>query len=61
VDVSDDGIGGATIKDGSGLEGLRDRVEAIGGRLELRSTPGRGTRIVAHLPLHRRPDDADRH
>lgn len=61
VDVSDDGIGGATIKDGSGLEGLRDRVEAIGGRLELRSAPGRGTRIVAHLPLHRRPDDADRH
>jgi signal transduction histidine kinase len=60
VDVSDDGIGGATIRTGSGLEGLRDRVEAIGGRLELRSPPGAGTRVLAHLPLNRRPDDADR-
>jgi signal transduction histidine kinase len=66
VDVSDDGMGGAAITKGSGLQGLRDRVEAIGGRLEIRSRPGSGTRITATLPLQRRkavadtePSDAD--
>ena len=35
---------------GSGLEGLRDRIEAIGGKFEVDSPPGRGTRITATIP-----------
>jgi signal transduction histidine kinase len=54
VEVSDDGIGGAEIVKGSGLGGLRDRVEAIDGRLEIRSRPGAGTHVIAHLPLQPR-------
>jgi signal transduction histidine kinase len=50
VEVVDDGVGGATESAGSGLQGLRDRVEAIGGRFEVDSTPGRGTRIAAAIP-----------
>jgi signal transduction histidine kinase len=56
VEVSDDGIGGAQLSGGSGLQGLRDRVEAIGGRLELHSPPRGGTRITAYLPLEGRRD-----
>jgi signal transduction histidine kinase len=48
--VADDGRGGATASDGSGLTGLADRVEAIGGVFELRSPPGAGTTILASLP-----------
>jgi signal transduction histidine kinase len=63
VEVSDDGMGGAAITKGSGLQGLRDRVEAIGGRLEIRSRPGSGTRLTATLPLQPRaaadPDPGD--
>ena len=51
VVVQDDGVGGAEVRAGSGIEGLRDRVEAIGGTLTLASEPGAGTRLVAHLPL----------
>jgi signal transduction histidine kinase len=51
VDVVDDGIGGADLASGSGLQGLRDRVEAIGGRLELHSPVGGGTRVTAFLPV----------
>ena len=53
VDVHDDGVGGASIDggvDGTGLTGLRDRVEALGGTLDLTSPPGTGTRLVARLP-----------
>jgi signal transduction histidine kinase len=50
IEVVDDGDGGAAIEPGSGLEGLRDRVEAIGGRLELHSPSGSGTRLSARLP-----------
>jgi signal transduction histidine kinase len=50
VEVADDGAGGARITPGSGLEGLRDRVEAVGGRLEIASEPGRGTRVLARFP-----------
>lgn len=50
VGVSDDGVGGATDGEGSGLTGLRDRVEAIGGRLVLDSPPGRGTRLHVEVP-----------
>jgi signal transduction histidine kinase len=50
VEVSDDGVGGASASDGSGLRGLSDRVAALRGTLEVSSPPGRGTRLRAHLP-----------
>jgi signal transduction histidine kinase len=50
VEVEDDGIGGAFAKDGSGLRGLADRVEALGGRLTIDSPPSGGTRILAEMP-----------
>src|SRR4051794_39360769 len=50
VSVVDDGIGGATL-DGNGLRGMDDRVQALGGALELESTPRHGTRVEATLPL----------
>ncbi|MBO0789207.1 MAG: GAF domain-containing sensor histidine kinase, partial [Actinobacteria bacterium] len=49
--VRDDGHGGADPGRGSGLIGLRDRVEALGGRLEIVSVAGAGTSLVATLPL----------
>lgn len=49
--VSDDGDGGADPRRGSGLIGLRDRVEALGGRLEIVSVAGAGTSLAATLPL----------
>jgi PAS domain S-box-containing protein len=49
VDVRDDGVGGAR-PEGSGLRGLADRIEALGGGLALDSPPGGGTRITARLP-----------
>jgi signal transduction histidine kinase len=51
VVVSDDGRGGASVERGSGLRGLADRVETLGGRLKVTSRPGAGTRLVAELPL----------
>ena len=54
IDIRDDGIGGADISKGSGLQGLRDRVEAIDGRLILRSWIGQGTQVTARLPLRLR-------
>ncbi len=51
VEVSDDGIGGATTAaGGSGLRGLADRVEALGGRFTVSSPPGRGTTLRAEIP-----------
>ncbi len=50
LEVTDDGRGGAGPNSGSGLRGLTDRVEALGGRLELESRPGRGTRVEAVIP-----------
>ena len=50
VQVSDDGIGGATTAGGSGLRGLADRVEALGGRFTVSSPPGRGTTLRAEFP-----------
>ncbi len=49
--IEDDGAGGADPGRGSGLSGLRDRVEALAGQLEIVSVPGRGTRLCADLPL----------
>lgn len=51
VSVRDDGCGGATFGCGSGLVGLKDRVEALGGRLSLDSPPGAGTVLDIVLPL----------
>ena len=51
VEVTDDGHGGAAYRVGSGLEGLRDRVEALGGEFHLDSRPGQGTRILAGIPV----------
>jgi signal transduction histidine kinase len=50
VEVLDDGGGGADVE-GSGLRGLADRVEALGGTLSLESPPGGGTRLLASIPL----------
>jgi signal transduction histidine kinase len=50
IEVHDDGVGGADLDRGSGLRGICDRIEALGGRLDLDSTPGRGTRVLAELP-----------
>jgi signal transduction histidine kinase len=49
--ISDDGVGGAVADTGSGLTGLGDRVEALGGRFALESPPGRGTTISVELPI----------
>jgi signal transduction histidine kinase len=51
IEVRDDGIGGAATGHGSGLRGLADRLEALGGRLELDSLHGAGTTLIGELPL----------
>ena len=51
VRVRDDGRGGAAFNDGSGLVGLRDRAEALGGHLQLTSPSGAGTTLEIELPL----------
>jgi signal transduction histidine kinase len=51
VEVKDDGVGGADPGAGTGLRGLADRVEALDGRFEVLSSPGRGTTVRAELPL----------
>jgi GAF domain-containing protein len=51
VNVCDNGCGGAAFGPGSGLVGLRDRVEALGGRITLHNLPGAGTTLEVHLPL----------
>ena len=51
LSVRDDGIGGADAARGSGLAGLTDRVEALGGSVRIDSAAGTGTHITAHLPL----------
>jgi PAS domain S-box-containing protein len=50
VEIADDGVGGADPDAGSGLRGLGDRVEALGGRIELESPAGAGTTVRAVLP-----------
>jgi signal transduction histidine kinase len=49
--VEDDGVGGADPASGSGLRGLADRIETIGGTLRVESVPGSGTRLTAEIPL----------
>ena len=50
VEVADDGVGGADASRGSGLRGLADRISVLGGKLEVASPPGRGTKVIARLP-----------
>jgi signal transduction histidine kinase len=52
VEIFDDGVGGADPGRGTGLRGLTDRVEALGGRLRISSAHGVGTTVRAELPLH---------
>lgn len=51
LEVSDDGVGGASSAAGSGLIGLRDRVESISGRLDVVSAAGSGTTVTARIPI----------
>ena len=51
VEVRDDGRGARRIEDGNGLRGMRERVAAVAGHLELASTPGQGFTVRAHVPL----------
>lgn len=51
VEVRDDGAGGARLDGGSGLQGLEDRLDALGGELLVQSPPGGGTLVRAVLPL----------
>src|SRR5262249_43660168 len=50
LSIRDDGVGGADVARGSGLVGLTDRVEALGGSIRLTSHPGEGTQISAEFP-----------
>jgi signal transduction histidine kinase len=51
LSIRDDGVGGANPEHGSGLIGLRDRIEALGGTIEIASAAGRGTSLLVTLPL----------
>jgi signal transduction histidine kinase len=51
VAVEDDGLGGADPEEGSGLRGIADRVEALGGRFQVLSPPGQYTLLEAEIPL----------
>jgi signal transduction histidine kinase len=55
LSIRDNGVGGADPARGSGLVGLTDRVEALGGSIRVRSRPGDGTHITAELPLEPEP------
>ena len=54
VEISDDGVGGANPAGGSGLRGLADRVEALGGSLDVLSPAGAGTSLRAEIPIANR-------
>jgi signal transduction histidine kinase len=58
--VADDGIGGVRVTAGSGLLGLYDRLDAIGGTLTVESPPGEGTTICARIPLRSHDQPAGR-
>jgi PAS domain S-box-containing protein len=60
LSIRDDGVGGADPARGSGLVGLSDRVEALGGSIHIRSDAGHGTQITAEIPLEfELAEDAD--
>ena len=64
LSIRDDGVGGADPSRGSGLTGLKDRIEALGGRIRIDSAPGSGTRIDVEIPtlqpLQSRSDSNER-
>jgi PAS domain S-box-containing protein len=51
LEVRDDGVGGASPARGSGLVGLRDRVEALAGTIDIESAPGHGTALSVRIPI----------
>jgi signal transduction histidine kinase len=51
VEIGDDGVGGLDERRGPGVQGLRDRIGAVGGTLQISSPPNRGTVMRARLPL----------
>jgi signal transduction histidine kinase len=51
IDVTDDGVGGATAPSGGGLVGLADRIAALGGTFVIASPVGRGTTLTVRIPL----------
>jgi signal transduction histidine kinase len=51
LSVRDDGVGGAEVGQGSGLIGLADRVEALGGTITVDSPAGQGTTLLVDLPV----------
>ena len=53
IEVADDGVGGADFTGGTGLVGLKDRAEALGGHIDLHSPRGAGTTLRVQLPLNR--------
>ena len=55
LSIVDDGVGGADSSGGSGLIGLKDRVEALGGTIDVASPPGSGTRLDVGIPLLQDP------
>jgi signal transduction histidine kinase len=55
IEIADDGIGGANPELGSGLRGLTDRVQALGGEITIDSAPGHGTFLRAQLPTLAEP------
>jgi signal transduction histidine kinase len=57
LSIRDDGIGGADSAKGSGLVGLSDRVEALGGHMDISSPAGSGTSLLATIPLESVPTD----
>ena len=57
LSVSDNGAGGVGPAGGSGVVGLRDRVDATGGTLLVQSRPGEGTHLIAELPAEAGPQD----
>jgi signal transduction histidine kinase len=52
IEVRDDGVGGASTAVGSGLIGLKDRIEAVSGRLDVASPSGGGTTLAVTIPLN---------
>ncbi|MGH3137134.1 MAG: sensor histidine kinase [Gaiellaceae bacterium] len=50
IEIEDNGVGGASTRDGTGLRGLADRVEAHGGHFRIESSPGSGTRVLGEIP-----------
>jgi signal transduction histidine kinase len=53
LSITDDGVGGASLDRGSGLVGLKDRVEALSGRIEISSPSGGGTSLRVTIPIQR--------